>query len=1554
MAAFALLVTLAIPMGVWGQAPVGTTLWGETWTGGEANETPSAYGFEGTTVYGGATLTYAQSSTNTKLYAEALAGGESPELLLSKSNQTWTISNIPTGQATGMALTFNSNKTTFDVTSTTTGITISGSQKSWTIATTSSVTTFNLTIENTGSSNARIDDIVLSVTTAGGDTPQPTTYTVTYDCNGGTSGCPQNVTGIEPNTQIQLADAPSKDGFDFDGWSDGNTTYGENEDYTVTGNVTFTAQWTENATPTPEGTTATLNIQAYAAANNWENGVKYTTATVAPVTFTANGGGNTGKYYESGHDWRFYQGESASITISVAEGYMLVSVTPTYSVSNGGVLKNGTTTIASGSTVNVSGTSVTFTVGNSGSATNGQVRFTNIDVTYVSNGGTIPPSITANNVEIAYDATSGSFNYTINNPVQGGYLTVDENESWISDPMADNGVVIFNTETNPNTVSREGIIRMRYLYDGEILTHNVTITQTAAPVIYTTIPDLFAAATSTQTDVLVTFDSWVVSGTSNKNVFVTDNQGNGFIIFDNNGGLAEVYPAGSILSGTAVSCALKKYNGAAELVNLNASDLTISSGGSVTIANVAMANLSGVNTGALVHYENLTCSIDNNKYYLSDGTTTIQVYNTLYAFDALEDGETYNITGIYQQFNSTKEILPRSADDIEEVVVTEPSVTVTPNTISAPFAGAEGTLALTYENIEEFISFDYYFCDANGNQLEDTDPDYPGDWIYAEINDENDAYTLSYIIDANDGAARTAYMKVYTFDDNLEEVYAIVTVNQAQYVVDYATLPFEYDGNGTGDLPNGFTVSGLGTYDSSPAMKFDGTGDYAILKFNERPGTLTFDIKGNSFSGGTFTVQTSEDGVTYTDLETYTELGDTQHESFTNLGENVRYIKWIYTEKVSGNVGLGNIALAEYTEPQQYTLTVEPFENLELITFVNEEMIMEGDGEIQVTNGNQIKLSIVANEGYVMETLMVNGVNHVNDIADDYTYTFVMPAENVTISATAVEDVAPTPSNYVRITALDQLTDGSKVIIAARHNATVDSYYAMKNATSNKPEGTLFTSMTSGDDEVVASTITDDEDNYYWTVNVTETGYTFTNASGNKIGYNSGTNFANNVNTEWTIALETAGQNAMVAEYTGFVIRNKTTDTRAFAFNGNAFGAYATTNMNAGGYNFFLDFFVETEPVTETYTLEIAGYEAGSDGGYYLIASPVTVNPANVEGMTAGEYDLYSFDQAEADEWRNYKVNAFNLEPGKGYLYAKQATEPDEVFHFELTGTPYNGEPITLSKSENVDFPGWNLVGNPFGQTAYIDRDFYVMKSDGSEIIESETDEIAVMQGIFVIAANDDEELTFSTEAPTTTDGKIVMNVSNGRSSVIDRATVRFGEGRTLPKFMFNDENTKIYITEGNEEFAVVRSIDENATPVSFHAAENGTYTLSINAENVEMEYLHLLDNMTGADVDLLANPSYTFEARTTDYANRFKLVYATTTDVNENNVEPFAFFNGSEWVINNEGEATLQVIDINGRMLSNETVNGNANVNINATSGIYMLRLVNGESVKTQKVVVK
>ena len=174
--------------GAWGQASVNTVLWSEDWTGSAANTTPSTYEFTGTSVYDNATLTYAQSSVNTKLYNETLAGGTAPELLLSKSNQTWTISDIPTGQATEMSLTFKSNKSSFSLTSTTEGITIDGSGTQWTITVEGTATAFNLTLKNTSSSNARIDDIQLVVITAGtgGDTPTPTSE----DCDLALTGAP--------------------------------------------------------------------------------------------------------------------------------------------------------------------------------------------------------------------------------------------------------------------------------------------------------------------------------------------------------------------------------------------------------------------------------------------------------------------------------------------------------------------------------------------------------------------------------------------------------------------------------------------------------------------------------------------------------------------------------------------------------------------------------------------------------------------------------------------------------------------------------------------------------------------------------------------------------------------------------------------------------------------------------------------------------------------------------------------------------------------------------------------------------------------------------------------------------------------------------------------------------------------------------------------------------------------------------------------------------------------------------------------------------------------
>lgn len=137
-------------------------------------------------------------------------------------------------------------------------------------------------------------------------------------------------------------------------------------------------------------------------------------------------------------------------------------------------------------------------------------------------------------------------------------------------------------------------------------------------------------------------------------------------------------------------------------------------------------------------------------------------------------------------------------------------------------------------------------------------------------------------------------------------------------VIDYAELPFSYNsGYSSIASTTGLTQSGISSSDYSTTntkLKFDGTGDYLILKIAEVPGTLSFSIKGNGYSSGstsTFKVQTSADGESYSDIASYTELGDEATKTF-NLAGSVRYIKWIYTkkgDKSGGNVGLGNISL---------------------------------------------------------------------------------------------------------------------------------------------------------------------------------------------------------------------------------------------------------------------------------------------------------------------------------------------------------------------------------------------------------------------------------------------------------------------------------------------------------------------------------------------------------------------------------------------------------------------------------------------------------------------
>ena len=324
---------------------------------------------------------------------------------------------------------------------------------------------------------------------------------------------------------------------------------------------------------------------------------------------------------------------------------------------------------------------------------------------------------------------------------------------------------------------------------------------------------------------------------------------------------------------------------------------------------------------------------------------------------------------------------------------------------------------------------------------------------------------------------------------------------------------------------------------------------------------------------------------------------------------------------------------------------------------------------------------------------------------------------------------------------------------------------------------------------------------------------------------------------------------------------------------------------------------------------------------------------------------------------------------GKGYLYANSGNVT-----LIFNGTPYSGNgEVTLTKTNGYTFSGWNLIGNPFSTTATLNKPFYRMNSGGTALtaqVEA-NNSVAAMEGVFVQASTDNETATF-TQANNSKGGEkdtvpvLTFNLIRNRGEAIDNAIVRFDGGQTLEKFSFREGSTKLYLPQEGKDYAIVsvgRDVPWHVStmPLNFKASENGTYTITVNVEGLELEYLHLIDNHTGSDVDLLVSndgdakhcvSTYTFTAKTTDYESRFKLVFSTNGENDPSTgTGAFAFVSNGNIIVN--GEGVLQIVDMTGRVILCRDAARHVSTT-GMTSGVYVLRLVNGNDVKTQKIVVE
>ena len=295
---------------------------------------------------------------------------------------------------------------------------------------------------------------------------------------------------------------------------------------------------------------------------------------------------------------------------------------------------------------------------------------------------------------------------------------------------------------------------------------------------------------------------------------------------------------------------------------------------------------------------------------------------------------------------------------------------------------------------------------------------------------------------------------------------------------------------------------------------------------------------------------------------------------------------------------------------------------------------------------------------------------------------------------------------------------------------------------------------------------------------------------------------------------------------------------------------------------------------------------------------------------------------------------------------------------------------LPLSFTETArNLKGFNLIGNPFvhNVTSYASTNvaegcFRLNEAKDNLIVSeiNETHPLKPAEGFFVKATAEGASVTFTSDRLRgEAERKGLVNLElmkNGR--IIDRLIVK-REGEPLEKLTLKGNGTRLYAVQDHQEMAIV-PCEGNEQAVCFKAAKNGTYTISVSTDDAELDYLHLVDNLTGADVDLLALrqaqglASYTFVAKTTDYASRFRLVFSPIFGDENGDNAPFAYIRNGEIILigGDTSTASLKIIDVTGRVLVDTDVACNVSTS-GIAPGVYELHLIQGPNKMTQKIVI-
>lgn len=383
--------------------------------------------------------------------------------------------------------------------------------------------------------------------------------------------------------------------------------------------------------------------------------------------------------------------------------------------------------------------------------------------------------------------------------------------------------------------------------------------------------------------------------------------------------------------------------------------------------------------------------------------------------------------------------------------------------------------------------------------------------------------------------------------------------------------------------------------------------------------------------------------------------------------------------------------------------------------------------------------------------------------------------------------------------------------------------------------------------------------------------------------------------------------------------------------------------------------------------------------GWEIISMPITQAlltgaDANVNIVTANS-EPYNFDLLCYDEpnhyWRSYTDNSTSsiyfanhrLQLGKGYLYRNLKN-----FTIEFDGGTNNDNVSCHVDAEcpSTRVKGFNLIGNPYTHDIYkgeglaidskiLNEGYFRLNSSGGWVPVDDSEPIKSCEGVLVQASksgtitmkNTDKEPKVSKYK----NDKIKFIVAN--SEYEDATFVMFKKGNSLNKIQHrNPDIPMIYVNYNEMDYAIATFGDAiKSFNLNFKAATTGYYTLKCQPDG-EFTYLHVIDRITGEDIDMLSDNEYRFIGSPNDSEARFLVCLEYQPDYSDGNGDVFAYQDGSDVFVSGNGE--LQLFDVTGRLVAKRYINGAELISTSTLqTGVYILRLV-GTEVKSQKMVVR